>query len=173
MPVLRRGRADDLPIILRGERAYLREIEPEQENAWAAIVNANLAHWIAWLDRTFILEADGVPAGYEAWTPDGDAALLTTIHVFDRFRRAGGGAALLRTFAHDAAAHGFSRLTLQVHRDNPARRLYERHGFQLTGNDGVYARYDATVEGFQFSRGSIRKRVSTTESISHRPSTRR
>jgi [ribosomal protein S18]-alanine N-acetyltransferase len=147
--VLRRGRTTDLPAVLRGERAYMREIEPEQENAWTAALDANLADWIDWLDRTIVLEIDGVHAGYEAWIPDDDAAVLATIHVFEPFRRVGSGAILLRAFAHDAAAHGHSRLALQVHRDNPARRLYELHGFQLAGEDDqdVYVRYESTVEG--------------------------
>ena len=87
--LLRRARIGDLPTIWLGELAYMREIEPEHEARWAEATDRNLASWIASLDHTMLLEADGEPAGYETWKPKGDAALLTTLHVFDGYRRAG------------------------------------------------------------------------------------
>ena len=100
----------------------MREIEPEHEARWAADTDRNLASWIAGLDLTMVMEIDGEPAGYETWAPKGGAAVLTTIHVFDGYRRAGRGARLLRTFISDARTHGFTDLALGVHRNNPAHR---------------------------------------------------
>jgi hypothetical protein len=65
----------------------MREIEPEHEARWAADTDRNLASWIAGLDLTMVMEIDGEPAGYETWAPKGGAAVLTTIHVFDGYRR--------------------------------------------------------------------------------------
>ena len=139
--LLRRARIGDLPTIWLGELAYMREIEPEHEARWAADTDRNLASWIAGLDHTMLLEADGEPAGYETWKPKGDAALLTTLHVFDGYRRAGRGARLLGTFISDARMHGFTDLALGVHRDNPARGLYEKCGFVYTHDEGGYRHY--------------------------------
>lgn len=42
---LRRARIDDLPMIWRGEMAYLKEIEPEQEARWSAATDRHgIAH---------------------------------------------------------------------------------------------------------------------------------
>lgn len=139
--LLRRARIGDLPTIWLGELAYMREIEPEHEARWVEATDRNLASWIAGLDRTMVLEIDGEPAGYETWVPNGDAAVLTTIHVFDGYREAGRGTLLLRTFISDARTHGFTDLALGVHRDNPARRLYEKCGFVHTHDEGGYRYY--------------------------------
>jgi ribosomal-protein-alanine N-acetyltransferase len=138
---LRRAAVADLPLIWRGERAYMREIEPEHEAAWAEATERHLGDWLDGLDRTLVAEVDGEPAGYAAWAPRAEAALLTTIHVFDRFRGTGLGGLLLRAYLSDARTFGFSRFTLGAHRDNPARRLYERNGFEATGVNGDYVEY--------------------------------
>jgi ribosomal protein S18 acetylase RimI-like enzyme len=144
---LRPARVGDLPTIWLGERAYMREIEPEREARWTAATDRNLAFWIAGLERTRVLESDGAPAGYEAWAQRDGVAVLTTIHVFDGYRRAGRGALLLRAFVDDARAQGFAELTLGVHRDNSARRLYERHGFVHGHDEGDYCHYTLPGEG--------------------------
>jgi GNAT superfamily N-acetyltransferase len=71
----------------------------------------------------------------------GGAVVLTTIHVFDGYRRVGRGALLLRTFISDARTHGFADLALGVHRGNPARRLYEKCDLVHTHDGGDYRYY--------------------------------
>lgn len=142
---LRRAVVADLPLIWRGERAYMREIEPEHEAAWAEATDRHLRDWLLWLDRTLVASVDDTPAGYAAWVARDDAALLTTIHVFDGFRGAGLGGTLLRAYVSDARTFGFARLTLGAHRDNPARRLYEKNGFERTGVNGDYVEYARSV----------------------------
>jgi GNAT superfamily N-acetyltransferase len=138
---LRAAVPSDLPMILRGERLYLQQIEPASVEPWTAAIDRNLELWIANLDRTSVLEADGEPAGYAMWMPRDGGATLVTMHVLPVHRRRGYGARLLGWFATGAAAAGIRRLDLGVHRDNPARRLYERDGFLLTGEDGDYLLY--------------------------------
>jgi ribosomal protein S18 acetylase RimI-like enzyme len=138
---LRRATIADLPLIFRGERAYMTRIEPEHEARWLDALERNLAVWIKGLGRTLVAEVAGEPAGYLAWTTDGDAALLTTIHVFDAFRRQGLGATLLRAYISDARTFGLERLTLDVHPDNPARRMYEDAGFEFLEERGDYLLY--------------------------------
>jgi len=67
------------------------------------------------------------------------------MHVLPAYRRHGFGARLLGWFATDAAAAGIPRLDLGVHRDNPARRLYERDGYRVTGEDGDYLLYSSVA----------------------------
>jgi GNAT superfamily N-acetyltransferase len=144
--LLRPAQIGDLPMIWLGELAYIREIEPEHEDRWAAATDRNLASWIAGLDRTMVIEIDGEPGGYETWAPKDGTAVLTTIHVFNAYRRAGRGALLLRTFISDARTRGFADLALGVHRDNPARRLYEQCGFVHTHDEGKYRYYHLHAE---------------------------
>lgn len=52
------------------------------------------------------------------------------IGVEPEMRNRGIGSALIQQLIHAASASGFSQLSLSVEIDNPARRLYEQHGFQ-------------------------------------------
>jgi GNAT superfamily N-acetyltransferase len=57
------------------------------------------------------------------------------IGIDERYRGRGIGAALLGALADRARKEGFSRLSLSVERENPARRLYERAGYREIGED--------------------------------------
>lgn len=141
---LRRARVDDLPMIWRGEIAYMRAIEPENETRWAAATDHNLASWLADLDRTIVLESDGEPVGYAAWRVIDGQAVLLTLHVFEGFRRHGRGTALLQAYVNDARTFGFANVALGVFVGNPAQRLYEKYGFQYTHEEGGYRHYTLT-----------------------------
>jgi GNAT superfamily N-acetyltransferase len=64
-----------------------------------------------------------------------DVPELAVATVPDR-RGTGLGGALLRGLVAAAAAAGAPALSLSVRRGNPARRLYERHGFAPVGRVG-------------------------------------
>jgi [ribosomal protein S18]-alanine N-acetyltransferase len=136
----------DLPVIFRAERDYIRAIEPGQEAAWTEAIDRNLELWVANLDRTTMLLAGAGTAGFVMWMPDpayrADAATLVTIQVRPEFRRRGYGRTLLGVFAEQGAKAGHRLLHLGVHKDNPARALYEQAGYQPAGSDGDYLLYD-------------------------------
>jgi len=134
----RPGVAADLPMVFRAERDYIRNVEPDQEAAWTAAIDRNLALWIAELDRTTVLQCDGRPAGFATWTRSGDTATLVTVQVLPEFRRRGLGRLLVRWFIDQARSAGCAAVELGVHRDNPARDLYEGVGFTRVGEDGPY-----------------------------------
>ena len=133
----RPAREDDLPLVEAAERAYIRDVEPAQEAAWTAALDRNRALWRANLARTTVIEVDGAPAGFLVWTPDGDAALIVTVQVLPPHRRRGNGRRLLDAVDAQARAAGLREVRLGVHRDNPARALYEA-GFSAAGEDGAY-----------------------------------
>ena len=135
----------DLPLVEEAERAYVRDVEPDQEAAWTAALDRNRALWRAELDRTTVLEVGGAPAGFVVWTPDDGAALVVTVQVLPAHRRRGLGRRLLEECARQAAAAGYAEVRLGVHRDNPARALYEAAGFTPAGEDGAYLRYRRTA----------------------------
>ncbi|MGY1713376.1 GNAT family N-acetyltransferase [Geodermatophilus sp. SYSU D01106] len=134
----RPAREDDLPLVEDAERAYVRDVEPDQEAGWTAALDRNRALWRENLARTTVLEDGGAPAGFVMWTPDGDAALVVTVQVLPPHRRRGHGRRLLEVVAAQARAAGLAEVRLGVHRDNPARALYEAAGFLPAGEDAAY-----------------------------------
>jgi GNAT superfamily N-acetyltransferase len=91
-------------------------------------------------DEALLAEDAGVPVGaawYRLFGADergaGIIALPDTpelaIAVVPERRGQGVGGALLRALASTARASGYRRLVLSVDPANPARRLYERHGY--------------------------------------------
>jgi len=56
-----------------------------------------------------------------------------SIGVVSTARGQGVGGALLQALLDEAGAQGYAALSLSVDRQNPARALYERHGFRDAG----------------------------------------
>jgi ribosomal protein S18 acetylase RimI-like enzyme len=72
-----------------------------------------------------------------------DAYQIAELHVDSSFRNRGIGGALLGYAEKDARAGGFANMSLSTTTINPARHLYERHGFRVieTRTDAAYERY--------------------------------
>jgi len=77
-----------------------------------------------------------------------DAYVIAELHVDPPYRNRGIGRAMLRYAEEEARRKGCSVMSLVTHTSNPARRLYERHGFQVveTRTDPDYERYTG-IEG--------------------------
>ena len=128
----------DLDMFERLERRYMRDIEPEHEDRWAAALERNRELWRANLASAVVLESEGHPVGYALWIWDEGAAVLATVNVEPDARRHGFGRQLLAAYVERARSEGATALRLGVHRRNPARRLYESAGWQYAGTDGDY-----------------------------------
>ena len=68
---------------------------------------------------------------------------VAELDVDSSFRNQGIGGALLDHVEAEARTGGYARMSLTTTTINPARRLYERHGFHVveTKTDGAYERY--------------------------------
>ncbi|RMF50988.1 MAG: GNAT family N-acetyltransferase [Anaerolineae bacterium] len=63
-------------------------------------------------------------------------AYVYSFRVKPAYRNRGIGTRLMQTVETDLKKRGFTRVTLNVARDNPdARRLYERLGYRVVGSD--------------------------------------
>ena len=76
-----------------------------------------------------------------------DAYYITELHVHPQHRNRGIGGAALEYAEAEARQSGHAQMTLLVTTVNPARRLYERHGFHVveTRTDPAYERYTGIV----------------------------
>ena len=90
-----------------------------------------------------MIEVDGRPAGrlYVDRRP-GDLRIVD-IALLPAFRGRGIGAGLIAGLQHEAAAEGrIVSIHVEVH--NPAAQLYERLGFAIAADLGVYRRMEWT-----------------------------
>lgn len=139
--------AADLPFIEAAELAYIRAHEPDQEAAWLAVVECNRRLWAENLARTTVAEVDGTTVGYGMWAVLEGVATVVTLHVSAPHRRLGLGSRLLGAVVDDVRRSGHDVLALGVHRENPARHLYESAGFRRTGQDGEYLLFRRDLAG--------------------------
>jgi ribosomal protein S18 acetylase RimI-like enzyme len=84
-----------------------------------------------------IIEVDGVPAGRFYVKRRPEEIRLVDIALLPEYRRAGIGTGLIRSLLAEGKARSLP-VTLHVEVFNPARRLYERLGFEAVEDRGVY-----------------------------------
>lgn len=84
---------------------------------------------------------DGGPAGRLIVDRREDEFSLIDIALMPEHRGRGIGTGLVQSLLHEASERG-AKMTLHVERFNRASRLYERLGFALVGDMGVYLRME-------------------------------
>jgi DNA-binding MarR family transcriptional regulator/GNAT superfamily N-acetyltransferase len=109
---------------------YVRNHDPERENAWIA-------------------EAGGVRVGgIFCVRRDDDVAQLRLLHVEPEARGLGVGSALVEECVRFAAAAGYREIMLWTTvLQRPAHRIYERAGFVLEEKEPPVERFGDTVHG--------------------------
>jgi len=85
-----------------------------------------------WYDFDALLRFDnGKPTGVIAWSVlDEEHCHLRELHLDDGLRGQGKGCEVLNAWVDYCRSLQIKRLTLKVFAENPARRLYERMGFE-------------------------------------------
>ncbi|MBI2839706.1 MAG: GNAT family N-acetyltransferase [Acidobacteria bacterium] len=84
-----------------------------------------------------IVVIEGQPAGRLYLHRRSDEIRIVDITLLPEYRHAGIGASLLRTILEEGERTG-RRVTIHVERFNPALRLYQRLGFSIVEDKGVY-----------------------------------
>jgi GNAT superfamily N-acetyltransferase len=143
---LRPVRDDDRPFLVR-VYASTREDElamlpwtDEQKSAFVAqqFEAQDAAYRICYDGATFeVIEVDGEPAGRLYLDRTASEIRVVDITLLPEHRGSGVGTALLRGLLAEADAGG-RRVTIHVERFNRALRLYERLGFSVVEDKGVY-----------------------------------
>lgn len=127
------------------DHAWLRAMKeltmrPYVEQTWgrweAAVQDEHFRRGYASGDWQVIV-AKGADAGLLSVQRRADEIFLGLIEIHPRHQRQGLGTRILRQLQSEAAASA-RPLRLRVLRVNPARRLYERLGFTVTGESATH-----------------------------------
>ncbi len=134
--VIRQAGKDDLPALeWEGEYAHFRNLYAD---VYEGVVHKNALMWIAELPGKGLigqLFISLISSRYEL--ADGKTrAYVYGFRIKPAFRNLGIGTAMMRVIEQDLHRRGYSRVTLNVSKENmAARRLYERLGYQVVGNE--------------------------------------
>jgi ribosomal protein S18 acetylase RimI-like enzyme len=113
---------------------------PEQKSAFLDMqFTAQKTHYEQhYPDCAFlVIELEGQPIGRLYVDRGIDDIRITDIALLPEFRGRGIGRMLMEEILDEGRATG-KRVTIHVEHDNPARRLYDRLGFQHVDTNGVY-----------------------------------
>lgn len=89
----------------------------------------------------FTAKDNGKVIGYCGFWQAADEADITNIAVLPQFRKQGVGGELLKSLIKKADEMGLVQINLEVRKSNePAKRLYEKYGFEPIGERKRYYR---------------------------------
>ncbi|OLL31848.1 GNAT family N-acetyltransferase [Burkholderia sp. SRS-W-2-2016] len=130
--ILRRAHAGDEAFLLELRRATMTEHlvragEPTDEAT-------HRARLLDRYDAAQVICVDGAPAGLLKAFRDNAGWFVEQLQIAPAFQRRGIGEQVLRTILRAAAAESVP-VALHVFKDNPAKRLYDRLGFEIVGAD--------------------------------------
>ncbi|MBT2370479.1 GNAT family N-acetyltransferase [Pseudomonas fluorescens] len=99
------------------------------DTAWAGREN-----WLIYQDQTVL--------GFVSLSHDDKALYIRELHILDACRRQGAGSWVLEQVVLKARAQGLGLLRLTVFKTNPARRLYQRKGLSIVGEEDCFWRME-------------------------------
>lgn len=112
-------------------------------------------HDLLWLDEGFdeawhwrdnrVIHRGAMPLGYVSLSKDARALFIRELHLLPAHRRQGVGSWVLGEVARLAGSERLPRLRLMVFKDNPARHLYVRHGFDVVGEQDSFLRMELVL----------------------------
>ena len=136
MSIIRRANPNDLTSIFQFDKAYMAEIEgQDQLHRWlAANTSIKICRELAYhLSRTFVAEYDtdsgNVVIGHCYWSISDEKANIFSIYVREECRGGKVASNLLKCVEEDMKAAGFHGSYLQTLETNPARHFCTRRGF--------------------------------------------
>ncbi|MCF4996389.1 GNAT family N-acetyltransferase [Pseudomonas syringae] len=111
-----------------------------------------ISHELLWQDEAFdvawsgrdnwLIFDEGVRIGFFSLSRDARALYLRELQIIETCRRQGAGSWAIDQVAVMARDRRNPALRLTVFKDNPARSLYERKGFQVQGEDACFLRME-------------------------------
>ena len=97
----------------------------------------------AWAGReNWLICQEDKLVGFVSLSRDDNALYIRELHMLEDFRRQGAGSWVLEQMALKARTHGLGLLRLTVFKTNPARRLYQRRGLSIVGEEDCFWRME-------------------------------
>lgn len=97
-----------------------------------------------WREQWLVVE-QGKVLGYCSLSQDRQALFIRELHLLPEYRGRGVGSWVLEELALWARQRCLPLLRLMVFRSNPARLLYQRHGFIEMGEDECFVRMQRDI----------------------------
>ncbi|WP_395608128.1 GNAT family N-acetyltransferase [Pseudomonas sp. B22129] len=126
------------------DRLFAREL------TYQAMSGYYLQYGLLWSDNGFdvgwggrenwLICNDAIVMGFISLSFDSRALYIRELHMIETCRRQGAGSWVLQQMALKAQAQGLLRLT--VFKTNPARRLYQRQGLSIVGEEDCFWRME-------------------------------
>ncbi|WP_407316403.1 GNAT family N-acetyltransferase [Pseudomonas sp. nanlin1] len=102
---------------------------------------------LAWQGReNLIVQVAGERLGYLSLSRDLRALYIRELHLLEAARGQGLGSAVLHEVQARARSEHFARVRLTVFKTNPARHLYQRHGFVEVGEEACFWRMEQAIQ---------------------------
>ena len=150
MSALREVTWRDIPRLAALETQLFADHAWTAETWWAELAGRPRREYV-------VLDGDEGIAGYAGLDHGGEVADVMTVAVVPGHRGQGLGDVLLGELLRRAADGGAASVMLEVRADNePARRLYDRHGFEEVS---VRRRYFRQPEGPDVDAVVMRRRL--------------
>ncbi|AIG01581.1 putative acetyltransferase [Pseudomonas fluorescens] len=101
----------------------------------------------AWSGReNWLICQDGKLVGFVSLSRDDKALYIRELHILDAFRCQGAGRWVLEQMISKARAESRHYLRLTVFKSNPAKRLYQRQGLKIVGEEGCFWRMESDCQ---------------------------
>lgn len=98
---------------------------------------------VAWAGReNWLICNDDVVMGFISLSRDSKALYIRELHMLEHLRKQGAGSWVLEQMVLKARAHRLGLLRLTVFKTNPAKRLYQRKGLQIVGEETCFWRME-------------------------------
>lgn len=133
---LRAATDRDLPFARSLTFAAMSRYYLQYELVWS-----NQGFDIAWAGReNWLICNDDTVMGFISLSADRRALYIRELHMLEAYRGLGAGSWVLEQMALKAQATGLLRLT--VFKNNPAKRLYQRSGMSIVGEEDCFWRME-------------------------------
>lgn len=135
---LRTATVDDLPFARRLTHQAMGGYYLQYGLVWS-----DYGFDVGWGSREnwMICKGDAV-MGFISLSRDNSALYIRELHLSEDYRKQGAGSWVLEQMVLKARAQGLGLLRLTVFKTNPARRLYQRLGLSIVGEEGCFWRME-------------------------------
>ena len=144
--VIRRARPKDINRIYEFETQYIRELEPENIEKWKNAKDRTLKDIGQSLERTLILELNGINAGHGRWELEGKNACITSLFISTGMRGQKWGTFILDAVEKEIKQSACKSIRLSTLTHNPAQYLYDKRGYQKVKTENKWIHYEKTIQ---------------------------